>query len=86
MGNPMTGGDHLGGITDMVTPERRRELERNEPDQLTPEELALGFHFCWEFDELIVGPPESGESEPCPCGVEGARRPKEEPSGVEVVF
>ena len=42
-----------------MTPTRYYELEAgNDTDgpHLTPEEKAAGWHFCCEFDGLLVGP------------------------------
>ena len=45
---------------------RYQELMRNDDLELTPEELAEGWHFCAEWDCLLVGP-GMGELEPCKC-------------------
>ena len=35
---------------------RWEELMRNQDLSVTPEELSHGWHFCWEWDGLLVGP------------------------------
>jgi hypothetical protein len=37
-----------------------------EEAELTAAELAEGWHWCWEFDGLLVGP-EMGELNHCHC-------------------
>lgn len=45
----------------------------NSDTPLTKEEIAEGWHFCYEFDGLLIGP-ESGEMECCTCeGVDKAK-------------
>lgn len=39
-----------------MTDERYLQLVRNEEECLTSEEIAAGWHFCYEFDGLLVGP------------------------------
>lgn len=34
---------------------------------LNDEEIAEGWHFCWEFDGLLVGPGMKGELKFCNC-------------------
>lgn len=51
-----------------MTAARYRALMGNQlplPD-LTPEELALGWHWCAEWDGLLVGP-SMRETEACSC-------------------
>ena len=36
-----------------MTDERYRFLMKNDEEPLTEEELAAGWHFCWEFDGLL---------------------------------
>jgi hypothetical protein len=38
--------------------------ERVEP--LTPDEIAEGWHFCWDWDGLLIGP-GMGEMQSCCC-------------------
>lgn len=38
----------------------------NDNLKLTPEELQLGWHFCWDWDGLLVGP-GMGELDSCTC-------------------
>ncbi len=49
-----------------MTDERWRELMNDESKKLTPEELAEGWHFCWDWDGLLVGP-GMDELEMCHC-------------------
>jgi len=40
-------------------------------ERLTPEEMAEGWHYCWEWDGLLVCPdfPEWGhDGNTCSCG------------------
>lgn len=46
---------------------RWRELMDDESKHLTPEEREKGWHFCNEFDGLLVGPAEDPEWECCTC-------------------
>lgn len=46
---------------------RWKELMDNESKQLSPEEREKGWHFCYEFDGLLVGPVEDPEWECCTC-------------------
>lgn len=39
-----------------MTKERWEELERDVTLGLTPNEVAEGWHFCHDFDGLLVGP------------------------------
>lgn len=48
-----------------MTTDRYHELMNGE-SQLTPEEIVEGYHFCREFDGLVVGPNDS-EMEFCQC-------------------
>lgn len=52
--------------------DRYEALSRNDELKLTPEEIAEGWHFCDEFDGLLVGP-QMGELAACLCW------PKEHP-------
>lgn len=36
------------------------------PPSLTPDELNQGWHFCWDFDGLLVGP-DMAERHCCQC-------------------
>jgi len=50
-----------------MTPARRHELDQGPWDiKLTDEELAEGWHWCLDFDGLLVGPP-SFEAKYCTC-------------------
>lgn len=50
-----------------MTEERYKNLMENQKDELTSEEIQSGWHFCNEFDGLLVGP-GMGELECCQCG------------------
>lgn len=39
-----------------MTTGRWGELMRDDSLELTPEEIKAGWHFCVEFDGLLVGP------------------------------
>lgn len=59
---------------------RVQELMENDDSHLTPEELAAGCHFCWEWDGLVVWPGtgEWGDDpEVCRCGVHKSLQDKE---------
>ena len=49
-----------------MTDERWREVMRNQDAKLTPEELKAGWHFCNEWDGLLVGPGME-EGQCCTC-------------------
>ena len=42
-------------------------LNKDAEDRLTEEELSLGWHFCVDWDCMLVGP-SMGEYEQCQCG------------------
>lgn len=46
--------------------ERRKELETSGDACLTSEELEQGYHFCPEWDFMLVGP-DDPERECCLC-------------------
>jgi hypothetical protein len=46
---------------------RYNELMNSETFDLTPDEMAEGYHFCNEFDGLLIDP-SMGEWEFCCCG------------------
>lgn len=48
-----------------ITKARWIELERD-GGQLTPEEFASGWHYCWDWDGLLIGP-GCPEIECCTC-------------------
>jgi len=50
-----------------MTNARHKELTMDETQTLTKEERELGYHFCNEFDGLVVGPEEDTEWEVCSC-------------------
>lgn len=49
-----------------MTKERYRELETNIQLQLTPEELVEGWHFCLEWDDMLIHKSWK-EAEYCSC-------------------
>jgi|GEM_PF-6976363 hypothetical protein len=48
---------------------RWKEVMNDESKRLTNEEISKGWHFCYEFDGLLVGPAEGdgGEWACCSC-------------------
>ena len=52
-----------------MTKERWVYLMMNDNEPLTKEEIKLGWHFCPEFDELLVGP-GMGEMKICTCHID----------------
>lgn len=61
-----------------MTPQRYKQVFCNLDEELTPEEIANGWHFCGEFDSLLVGPgmPELGY---CTCDLpESAQKARSE--------
>jgi hypothetical protein len=55
----------LFGENPLMERERWKKINR-EGDGLTPEEIAEGWHFCYEWDQLLVGP-GMPEMECCLC-------------------
>ena len=53
----------------MMNSNRWQELMRYGDSQLTDQELADGWHFCWDWDGLLINP-EMGEwgENPLECG------------------
>lgn len=49
-----------------MTRERYNTLMGNDDLPLTDEEIKEGWHFCYEWDGLLIGP-GFGELEPCHC-------------------
>lgn len=49
-----------------MTDERYAEIMEDDTVRLTEEEIAEGFHFCPDFDGLLVGP-SSPEIDSCTC-------------------
>jgi len=49
-----------------MTNERWKFVNGSEDEQLTAEEKDQGYHFCWDFDGLLVGP-DCGEWSCCNC-------------------
>ena len=46
--------------------ERWRTLMEDPRVELTEEEIARGWHFCWDWDGLLVGP-GMAERDCCSC-------------------
>ena len=51
-----------------IDDERFAALMRSDTLELTPEELSSGWHFCPEWDGLLVAP-HTEEGEFCLCGI-----------------
>jgi len=49
-----------------MTEERYWELMDDSYEKLAPEEIAKGWHFCEDWDFLLVGP-DMEEAEACTC-------------------
>lgn len=49
-----------------MTKERYTELMNSLDAELTEDELKKGYHFCQDYDGLLVGP-ESPEIQTCTC-------------------
>lgn len=49
-----------------MTGDRYRYLMRDQDSELTESEIEEGWHFCWDFDGLLVGPGMS-EFQICRC-------------------
>ncbi len=51
-----------------MSPERHRALARDLTLELTPEEIAEGWHFCYDWDGLLVNRNDKeGEGSCCTC-------------------
>lgn len=50
-----------------MTDERWRNLMNDDDAPLTPAEIADGWHFCPEFDGLLIGPDMPQELSICQC-------------------
>lgn len=58
-----------------MTHERWVELMENDTIRLTPEEIEEGWHFCWDWDGLLIHPGDD-EFELCHCrGAQDERDP-----------
>lgn len=51
-----------------MTENRWQHLMKDQDAELTESEIQEGWHFCWDFDGLLVGP-GMGEMEICTCAV-----------------
>lgn len=52
--------------------DRYDALMWHDEGELTPEEIADGWHWCWDWDGLLVGPGMM-EMDCCVCGVNKAK-------------
>jgi len=52
-----------------MTHERWESLMRDQAAVLTQEEMDEGWHWCADWDDLLVGPGMDMELEHCRCGV-----------------
>lgn len=59
-----------------MTGDRYRFLMNNDGESLTSQELADGWHFCFEWDGLLVGPGME-ERAACPSSCDLWRTPPE---------
>lgn len=50
-----------------MTPERWQELMDDQASRLTPEEVGEGWHFCPDWDFLLIGPGMEIELKCCTC-------------------
>lgn len=56
---------------------RYLKLER-EGDGLTLEEMKAGWHFCLDWDEMLVGPEMTAEWDCCTCNYKNVREARAE--------
>lgn len=56
-----------------MTDERYYALERSSALPLTPEEIREGWHFCIEWDGMLVGPGMDAFENCCPHNKEAQR-------------
>lgn len=49
-----------------ISRERWNQLMSDDEMSLTKEEIKAGWHFCWDWDGLLIGP-GMGEMEHCTC-------------------
>ena len=69
-----------------MTRERWYEVQFNDDAKLSESEVAAGWHFCDEFDCLLVGP-GMGELRCCTCECsKHVPRPPEEPVDPNFAF
>lgn len=50
---------------------RYAALMADDEMNLTPDEIADGWHFCPEWDGLLIGPGMDEFDHFCPCGIGG---------------
>jgi hypothetical protein len=53
----------------MLTKKRWRELEKNPDAYLTDAELAEGWHFCYDWNGMLIGPGMIEFDDCCTCEV-----------------
>lgn len=52
-----------------MSPERMRQLNSQKSGKLTPKEMREGWHFCYDWDGLLVNINDTeGEGACCTCG------------------
>ena len=49
-----------------MTNKRYNDLSAVDPESMSEDEVKEGWHYCWEFDGLLVGP-GMGELNWCTC-------------------
>lgn len=49
-----------------MTKERYKDLMADGESKLTDAEIAQGWHFCWDWDGLLICPSDQ-EAEACNC-------------------
>lgn len=50
-----------------MTKERYKELESDQDSRCTTDEVLRGWHFCNDWDGLLIGPEMEGEWDCCTC-------------------
>lgn len=61
--------------------ERWVRLMESQTLELTPDEIAIGWHFCGDWDGLLVGPDMPMEQDCCTCGTPIVAPPQQGESG-----
>jgi len=55
----------------LIDDARYADLMKDDEMKLTQEEISAGWHFCPEWDGLLIGPGMDEFDYCCPCGVGG---------------
>lgn len=64
-----------------MTPRRAYELETDMNAKLTPEEMAAGWHFCPDWDGMLVDMNDiEGEGAACLCKLPAGARKSDNPT------